>query len=103
MTQWSKKPDADAGAAADHRGERLRAALEVDQLDLDAGLFVFAELLGQHGGQIAEAGGAADRDGDLLRDCRAGHQRQRAKRRQHGSDGFAHWNVLLLYEISATP
>ena len=33
------------GAAADHGGERLRAALEIDDLDVEAGLFVFAELL----------------------------------------------------------
>ena len=68
------------GAAADHRGERLRAALEIDQFDLDAGLFVFAELLGQHGRQIAQAARAADRDGDLrLRGGGARHQRQRAQ------------------------
>ena len=35
----------DVGAAADHGVERLRAALEVDHLDIDAGLLVFAELL----------------------------------------------------------
>ena len=68
------------GAAADHRGERLRAALEIDQFDLDAGLFVFAELLGQHGRQIAQAARPADRDGDLrLRGGCARHQRQRAQ------------------------
>ncbi len=43
------------GAAADHGLERLRAALEVDDLDIDAGLLEFAELLGQHGRQIAQA------------------------------------------------
>ena len=79
----------DVGAAADHRGQRLRAALEIDQFDLDAGLFVFAELLGQHGRQVAQAARAADRDGDLrLRDGRARHQRQRAQCRQGVPDGF---------------
>ena len=53
------------GAAAEHRLQRVRAALEVDQFDVEAGLVVFAELLGQHGRQIAQAGAAADRDRDL--------------------------------------
>ena len=46
------------GAAAEHRLERVRAALEVDQFDGKAGLVEFAELLGQHGRQITQAGAA---------------------------------------------
>ena len=57
------------GAAAEHGFERVRAALEVDQFDRKAGLFIFAELLGQHRRQIAQAGAAADRDGDLALRC----------------------------------
>ena len=75
------------GAAADHRGERLRAALEIDHLDIDAGLFVFAELLGQHGRQVAQAARAADRDGDLrsARAASARHQRQRARAKRRAA------------------
>ena len=63
------------GAAAEHGLERIRAALEIDQFDGKAGLVEFAELLGQHGRQIAQAGAAADRDGDLaLRRGETGHQ-----------------------------
>ncbi len=71
------------GRAADHRLERLRATLEVDQFDIDAGLLVLAELLGQHGRQVAQAARTADRDRDLglgLRNRDAGQQRQRAER-----------------------
>jgi hypothetical protein len=57
------------GAAAEHGFQRVRAALEVDQLDGKPRLFVFAELLGQHGGQIAQAGAAADRDRNLALRC----------------------------------
>ena len=53
------------GAAAEHGGERLRAALEIHHLDSDAGLVVFAEVLCQHRRQVAEASGAADGDRDL--------------------------------------
>ena len=72
----------DIGAAADHGGERLRAALEVDHLDLDAGLLEFAELLGQHGRQIAQAGRAADgeRDLGLRQSASARHQDQSRER-----------------------
>ena len=70
------------GAAAEHGLERIRAALQVDQFDGKPGLVVFAELLGQHGRQVAQAGAAADRDGDFgLRRRRSGHQQQRQNRR----------------------
>jgi hypothetical protein len=69
------------GAAAEHRSQRLRAALEVDQFDIEPGLLVFAELLCQHRRQVAEAASAADRDGDLgLRRRRTRGQHQRAER-----------------------
>ena len=38
----------DIGAAADDGGERLRAALEIDDLDLKPGFLVLAQLLSQH-------------------------------------------------------
>ena len=50
------------GAAADHRVSACEPPLKSTSLDLDAGLLVFAELLGQHGRQIAQAARAADRD-----------------------------------------
>ena len=69
------------GAAAEHRLERIGTTLQIDQFDGKAGLFVFAELLCQHGRQIAQAGAAADGDGDFgLRRRKAGCQRQRDQR-----------------------
>ena len=82
----------DVGAAAQHRGQRLRAALEADEFDVEAGLVVFAELLGQHGGQVAEAAGAADRDAHLhlaLRQRQAGQQRQDGAASTRRRNGFA--------------
>ena len=68
------------GAAAEHGPERIGAALEIDQFDGKAGLVEFAELLGQHGRQIAQAGAAADRDRDLA--LRRGKIGQSAAQRQ---------------------
>ena len=84
------------GAAAEHGLERIRTALEVDQFDGKAGLVVFAELLGQHGRQIAQAGAAADRDGDLALRCgKTGRQRQRQQRPGQPANkllhGFLQW------------
>jgi len=67
------------GAAADHRGERLGAALKVDEFDIQSGVLVFAELFGKHRRQITQASGPADRDRDLRR-RHAGCQRKRAER-----------------------
>jgi hypothetical protein len=79
------------GAAANHRGERLGAAFEINEFDLHAGLFVFAELLGKHGRQIAQTDGPADRNGDLC-GCCAGCERQHSKRRTDASKQFRnHW------------
>ena len=79
------------GAAAEHGLERIRAALEVDQFDGKPGLFVFAKLLGQHGRQIAQAGAAADRDGDLALRCgKAGCQHQRQQRSGQPAKQFPH-------------
>ncbi len=67
------------GAAAEHGFQRIRAALEVDQADIEARLLELAELPGQHCRQIAEAGASADRDRDLacgLRQRRGQHQRE---------------------------
>ena len=75
-------------ASADHRRERLRTALEVDELDLDAGLFVFAELLREHGRQIAEAAGAPDRDLDARLSVLGG--RRARGEQQHGQCGRQH-------------
>ena len=58
-------------AAAEHRLQRIRTALEIDQLDADAGFVEFAELARQHRRQVAQAGAAADRDGHLA--LRGGH------------------------------
>ena len=70
------------GAAAEHGLERVRAALQIDQFDRKPRLVEFAKLLGQHGRQIAQAGAAADGDGDLaLRRREIGHQEQRQQRR----------------------
>ena len=66
------------GAAAEYGLERVRAALEIDQFDGKAGLFVFTELFCQHGRQVAQAGAAADGDGDLALRCgKTGHQQRR--------------------------
>ena len=54
------------GAAAEHGFEGIRTALQIDQFDRKAGLVILAELPRQHGRQIAQAGAAPDRDGDLL-------------------------------------
>src|ERR1700681_3450225 len=53
------------GAAADHGGQCLRAALEVDELDLETGLVVFAEFAREHRRQVTKASSAAHRDRDL--------------------------------------
>ena len=50
----------DVSAAADHGLEQLRAALEVDDFDIDAGLLIFAQRLRKHGGQVAQARPATD-------------------------------------------
>ena len=79
------------GAAAEHGLQRVRAALEVDQFDGQPGLFVFAELLGQHGRQIAQAGAAADRDRDLALRCgKSRGQRQRQQRAGQPAEQFPH-------------
>ena len=71
-----------ARAAAEHGLERVRAALQIDQFDLKARFVELAELLGEHGRQIAQAGAAPDRDGDLaLRCSRNGHQHKCKQRR----------------------
>ena len=44
----------DVGRAADQRGQRLRAALEVADLDVEALLLEVAELLGERERQIVE-------------------------------------------------
>ena len=77
----------DVGRAADHRLERFRAALEVDDVDIHAGLFVFAELLGQHGRQIAEAGAAADRERHLRLRQRNARSKARARPAQPPAGG----------------
>ena len=41
------------GTAADHGLERFRTALEIDDLDIDAGLLIFPKRLREHRGQIA--------------------------------------------------
>ena len=79
------------GAAADHGLERFRAALEVDHLDLDAGLLEFAELLGQHGRQIAQAAAAADGERDLgLREREARRQNKRGERNAQPANKCGH-------------
>ena len=79
------------GAAAEHGFERIRAALEVDQFDGKPGLFVFAELLGQHRRQIAQAGAAADRDRDLALRCgKTRRQRQCQQRPGQPANNFLH-------------
>jgi hypothetical protein len=66
------------GAAAEHSLERVRAAFQVDQIDGKARLLELAELLGEHGRQIAQAGATADGDRDLgLR------RRERRRQDQH--------------------
>ena len=87
------------GAAAEHRLERVGATLQIDQIDGKAGLVELAEFLGQHGRQIAQAGAAPDRDGDLaLGGGETGGQQQRqqgrgqpAKHRFHGFLRSIHW------------
>ena len=79
------------GAAAEHGLQRVRTALEVDQFDGQPRLFVFAELLGQHGRQIAQAGAAADRDRDLALRCgKTRRQRQRQQRSGQPAEQFLH-------------
>ena len=68
------------GRAADHRLERFRAALEVDDLDVEAGLLELAELVGEDGRQIAEAAAAADGERDL------GLRQRQARRQQQGGE-----------------
>src|SRR4029078_5500612 len=70
------------GAAADYGLERFRATLEVDDLDIDAGLFVFAERMGEHRRQITEAEAAADRKRHL-RLCKRKATRQNERRQSH--------------------
>ena len=70
------------GAAAQHGPQRVGAALQIDQFDGKAGALEFAELNGQHGRQIAQAGPAPDRDRDLALCCRQiGRQHQRQQHR----------------------
>src|SRR5262249_42496841 len=64
------------------RGQRLGAALEVDGLDLDARLLELAELLREHGRQVAQAAGTADRQRDLGGACGARRQHDGRERRQ---------------------
>src|SRR4029079_9475098 len=79
----------DVGAAADDSFEGFRAALEIDDLDIDAGLFVFAERLCQHGGQIAQARSAADCKSDLgLRKRKAARQHNGYKRRSEPPEHY---------------
>ena len=79
------------GAAAEHRLERVRAALQIHQFDGKPRLVVLAELFGQHGRQITKAGAAADRDGDLgLRHRETGRQHQRQQRRGHSAKNRPH-------------
>src|SRR4029077_15944303 len=81
----------DVGAAADYSFEGFRAALEVDDLDIDAGLFVLAERLCQHGGQIAQARPATDCKGDLgLRKGKAARQHDGCKRRSDPPEHYGH-------------
>src|SRR5205823_9509831 len=65
---------------------RLRATLEIDELDVEPGLLVFADLVREHGRQIAQAAGPADRDADVLQSVfrrgRAAQQRERAEQRR---------------------
>src|SRR4029077_14868254 len=79
----------DVGAAADYSFEGFRAALEVDDLDIDAGLFVLAESLCQHGGKIEQARPATDRKGDLgLRKRKAARQHDVYKLRSDPSEHY---------------
>jgi hypothetical protein len=81
----------DVGAAAEHGLERVRAALEVDQLDIEAGLLVLAELLGEHRRQVAQAGAAAHCDRDLALRCgKAGGERQREQRAREPGNRVLH-------------
>ena len=86
------------GAAAEHRLQRIGATLEVDQIDIEPGLLVRAQLRGEHRGQIAQARTAADGDRNpALRRCRMNHQRQRQQRRDQSgkqpAHGFLHATV----------
>ena len=66
------------GAAAEHGPQRVRTALQIDQFDRKSRLFILAELPGQHGRQIAQAGAAPDGDRHLaLRRRESGNQHQR--------------------------
>ena len=70
------------GAAAEHGLERIRATLQIDQLNGKTRLLELAKLLCQHGGQIAQAGAAADGDGNLALRCRKiGHHHECQNRR----------------------
>ena len=90
------------GAAAEHGLQRVRAALEVDQFDRQPRLFIFAELPCQHGRQIAEAGAAADRDGDLALRCgKARGERQRQQRSGQTAQQFPHRFLQFGREDSA--
>src|SRR5262249_61651773 len=72
------------GPAANPRRERLAAAFEIDQLDLDTRFFVFAELLGEYRRQIAQTTGSADRDGDF---CKSGTACERQDGQGHADLG----------------
>ena len=79
------------GAAANDGLERFRAALEVDDVDVDARLFEFAELLGEHRRQIAQAAAATDRERDLrLREREAARQHKRGEHRDKPPENCGH-------------
>ena len=85
------------GAAAEHRLERVGAALQIDQFDGKPGLVVLAELLGQHRRQIAQAGAAPDRDGDLALRCgKARRQYQRQQRPGQPAQSVLHGFLQLV-------
>ena len=56
----------DVDRAADQRGERLRAALEIVDLDVEPLLLEEAELLGERQRQVVERVAAADAELDVL-------------------------------------
>ncbi len=80
----------DVGRAADQRLQRLRAAAEIGDGDVEALLLEVAEPLGQRQLQVIEQPLAADAERQvfLLRALRAGCAREGERQRQRGGDEF---------------
>jgi len=94
LTQWSKYPDATSAEPPIHGLERFRTALELDDVNLDTGLFEFAQRFGEHGRQIAQARGAADSDGHFrLRQRQARRQNECGKRGDKVPDNSSRKNA----------